>query len=376
MKRRLNVLRVVIGLNQGGVQQGVLNLFRGLDGERFNPIACAIENSGAIGGDIEKAGFEVITLGYRSRFWKTVGALVEVMRDRSIDIVHASSYHPSLYARIAGIRARVPVLISHEHSVYGRKRWHRVGLNRILEPFTQGYVAVSQGVFDHVTDWYHYPPDKIHLIHNGVDVDRFRPKRSRPAAKRQLGLDPDRPVVGMISGLEQPKGHAVFFEAIKKMHHRRSVQWLVVGTGRDERAIQHRAEELGLTDVVHFLGLRRDVPELLNAFDIYVLPTFKEGFANSILEAMAAGCGVVVSDFPSNLEMVQPGINGLITPMGDVARLAEALDLLLTDGERCRQLGTAARDTVENHFSVGRFAEKIMMLYDGCWQHHQNRAVS
>ena len=133
--KRLKILRVVIGLNQGGVQQAVLNLFKGLDKRKFEPIACAIENTGAIGKEIEAAGFEVITLGYKRQPWRTIYALAKLMRDRKIDIVHASSYHPSLYARIAGLLARVPVLISHEHTVFDRKRHQRTLLNRFLSVY-------------------------------------------------------------------------------------------------------------------------------------------------------------------------------------------------------------------------------------------------
>ncbi|MBC8506774.1 MAG: glycosyltransferase, partial [Chloroflexi bacterium] len=170
----INVLRVVIGLNQGGVQQGVLNLCRGLDSSQFKVLACAIENGGAIAREIEEAGSEVIVLGYKRQPVKTILALIRLMRDRDVRIVHASSYHPSLYARIAGILAGVPVRMSYEHVVFDNRRPVRIFLNRLLSGFTQAFTAVGESVAVQVKDWYGYSNSKVYVVHNGVDIKRFQ----------------------------------------------------------------------------------------------------------------------------------------------------------------------------------------------------------
>jgi len=364
----LRILRVVIGLNQGGVQQAVLNLFKGLDKTRFLPIACAIENSGAIGEEIRAAGFEVITLGYRRQPLRTILALAHIMRERRIDIVHASSYHPSFYARIAALLARVPVLISHEHVVFDHKRVQRVLLNKLLAPLTDGFIAVGNAVAQQVLGWYGYPAQKVQVIHNGVDTARFVPPQSRAEAKRKLGLDPERLAVGMICRLDHEKGHRFFFDAVSALDSRFAVQWLVVGTGRGEQQIRQEAEERGVGDAVQFLGLRRDVPDLLAAMDIYVLPTLQEGFPNSLLEAMAAGCAVVASDFPGNLELVQDQQNGLVAPMGDSGVLTDCIEKLLAHEDLRIRLGAEARRHVESTFSIEQNVKKTENFYERLWR--------
>lgn len=365
--KRLKILRVVIGLNQGGVQQAVLNLFNWLDKRKFEPIACAIENTGAIGKEIEEAGFEVITLGYKRQPWRTIYALTKLMLNRKIDIVHASSYHPSFYARIAGLLAGTPVLISHEHVVFTHKRLQRVLFNKLLAPFTDCFIAVGYAVARQVIDWYGYPNSKMEVIHNGVDTSRFTPPVLLKEAKQKVGLDPNRMVVGMICRLDAEKGHRFFFDAVKSLHNRFNAQWLVVGMGRGEAQVMQEAKDRGLGDVVQFLGIRRDVPDLLAAFDVYVLPTLQEGFPNSVLEAMAAGCPVIVSDFPGNLEVVTDGVNGLVVPMRDSVALTRRIEALIADPELRARLGIAARRHIEENFSAMQNAQKTAALYERLW---------
>ncbi len=371
--KRLNILRVVIGLHQGGVQRAVLNLFRHLDRDRFHPIACAIENTGMIGEILEREGFEVIVLGYKRRPLRTVPRLAGLMRDRRIDIVHASSYHPSLYARVAGVVARVPVLISHEHTVYDRRRFHRTVLNRVLAPATDGYIAVGSEVGRQVIEWNGYPASKVEVIYNGVDTNRFRPPTSKEGAKRKVGLDPSTPAVGMVCRLDENKGFPYFFEAVHALRNRRRVQWLVVGTGRREREIRDLAVRQGVGDEIRFLGLRQDVPDWLAAFDVFVSPTLKEGFSNVLLEAMASGCPAVVSDQPGNLEAAEDFRTGLVVPMRDSRLLADRIELLLRDPGLRTRIGRDARRHAEENFSIRRSVEQTMNFYERLWRHGSRR---
>jgi len=367
----INVLRVVIGLNQGGVQQGVLNLCRGLDSNQFKVLACAIENGGAIAREIEEAGSEVIVLGYKRQPVKTIFALIRLMHDRDVRIVHASSYHPSLYARIAGILAGVPVRMSYEHVVFDNRRPVRIVLNRLLSGFTQAFTAVGESVAVQVKDWYGYSNSKVYVVHNGVDIKRFRPSIDRREAKKSLGLDPDQPVVSMISRLDEEKGHRYFFEAVRSISSARDIQWLVVGMGRGEDRVKEQADKAEVQGAIHFLGLRRDIPEILAATDIYAFPTLQEGFPNSLIEAMSSGCAVVASDFAGNLEVARHEHNALIVPMRDSSALADAISRLLNDGQLAERLSSQARTDIERNFSLTAYASKMSGLYKSLLQQRQ-----
>lgn len=374
MERPLNVLYVVIGLNLGGVQQWVLDLCKRLDPKRFRPLVCAIENTGIIGKEIEALGVEVVTLGHRRQTFRTVKALASLMKERQIDILHGVSYHPSLYARIAGLVAGTPVMLTYEPVVYDNRRIQRVLLSRFLDRYTDGYVACSQGVAQQLGEWYGYSQEKVALIYNAVDTEQFKPPASRADAKRKLGFDPERPVVGMVARLDPEKGHRFFFEAIKRLPGYADVQWLVVGSGRAEAEVKEQAKQFGVADQVKFLGTRRDLPDLLGAFDIYVLPTLKEGFPITTLNAMACGCAVVVSNYPANLEAVRNEVNGLVVPMGESMQLAQAMDrLLASEMQRCA-LGDAARRDVLEHFSIERHITLMEAYYQRMWDARRKNA--
>lgn len=373
MKEPLNILRVVIGLNQGGVQQGVLNLCSALDPKKFRLIVVALENGGAVAKEIERSGVaEVIVLGHQREPWKTIPALVRLMRDHRIDIVHASSYHPSLYARIAAIIAGVPVRISYEHSIFTRRRPFRTFFNLLLKTFTHAFTPVGGAVAAQVRDWYGYSADKIHVIHNGVDINLFRRVQDRKAAKSAVGLHPERPVVAMICRLDQEKGHQFFFQSAKKISQTHDCQWLVVGTGREESIVKAQAFELGVGSLIQFWGMRRDIPEILAATDIYVFPTLREGFSNSLLEAMSSGCAVVASDFPANLEAVRDNHNALVVPMRNASAITTAVRSLLDDPHLAHRLSAQARADIERDFSIAAYASKMTNLYTTLWQQRRD----
>jgi glycosyltransferase involved in cell wall biosynthesis len=364
--RPINVLRVVIGLNQGGVQQGVLNLFRGLEPRRFRPIACAIENDGAVGREIAAAGFDVMVLGRRHKGWGIgiVRDLARLIREREISIVHASSYHPSLFARVAGLLARAPILVSHEHTVFPRRRPKRCLYSRLLGRVTDAHIAVSRAVRDQVVSWYRLDPARVRVIHNGVDADRFRPGLPRADAKRRLGLSPETFTLVTTSRLDPENGHRFLFEAVAPLWRARGIRLVVVGTGRGEADVKALAEAHGLTPTVTFTGLRRDIPEILAAADVYVAPVLQTGFSNAVIEAMAMACPVVATDTAGNLETVTDEADALVVPQGDAAAIRQAVIRLADDSGLRDRLGATARETILARFTAGHYVAAVQGLYE------------
>jgi len=360
---------VVVGLTFGGLQEYLLGLFKGIDRKRFRLIACAIENPkpAGVGEEIRDAGFEVICLGMKRKMIKTILELGKIIRARDIDILHAALPYPSFYGRLAGVLYGVPVLVSHAHTAYERKRWNRVIQEKLLSNVTDMHIGVSGVVARQFMECYGIRQDRVRVIYNGVDTKRFSPPSSRADAKRSFGFDPERPVVGIVARPDPVKGHRYFFEAVKLLEGRFNAQYYVAGADPSHPRMRDEAERAGAISLIRFLGARRDVPELLRATDIYVLPTLREGLGISILEAMSACCAVVVSDAPAVLEIVKDGENGFVIPMRDSAALAERIGRLIEDPDLRLRLGAEGRKTVEARFSLEKCIKETTDLYEYLW---------
>lgn len=365
---KIQILRIVIGLNQGGVQQAVLNLSRNIDRTKFNLTVCAIENGGLIANEIKESGVNVIVLGFKRQPIRTILGLIKVIKANKIDIVHASSYHPSLYGRISAIISRVPIIMSYEHVIFDHFRPSRAFFNRILNCFTDAYTPVSKAVSDQVIQWYGYPKNKVYVLYNGVDTTKFSPiSLNALASKNKLGISQRALVISMICRLDLSKGHKYFFEAITKLKKKQNIQCIVVGTGPHEASIIDLAKAYGLDKSIKFLGVRRDIDVCMNATDIFCFPTLQEGFSNVLLEAMSSACPVITSDFPSNLEVIKHRKNGLVVEMKNAGELAKAIQEYIDSPSLRKKMSVAARKTIEKSFSVKAYSNRAEYIYHKLW---------
>ena len=365
-KRKIKIIRVVVGLNQGGVQQMIFNLFKGLDKDIFEPIALAIENSGAIGEDIEREGFRVINLGLQRKslsFIKIISELQRVFAMEKPFIVHGSSYYPSVYSRVAAKFAGVPILVSHEHLMFKTKRPKRQIISHVVSRFTDLHVAVCKSVKEQVIGWYKIPESKVVVVYNGVDTNVFNRTLSIDQAKAKLNMPRDSFIVGYVGRLDPEKGHSYLFQALRKIKEKFKVRCVLVGTGRHEDNIKQLAKNYEIFDITEFLGLRRNIADLLSAMDTFVLPSLQEGFPNALIEAMAVGCSVIATNISGINEAVSDWENGLLVPPGNSDALASAIVLLQSNKEARIKISLAARKMVEEQFSLKKHIKKIEELY-------------
>jgi glycosyltransferase involved in cell wall biosynthesis len=205
------------------------------------------------------------------------------------------------------------------------------------------------------------------LLQNGIDTDRFRMGPPGADARAAVGLDPRRPVVGTIGRLEDRKGHEQLLAALQALSRRANgqrPQGLIVGDGplRDKLAAQARA--LGVADDVRFTGTVTDVRPLLEAMDVFVLPSWAEGMSNALMEAMAAARPVVATAVGGNTEVVADGSTGVLVPPGDPAALASAVGGLLHEPDRASRLAATARTFVTDRFGARARVAELERLYE------------
>jgi glycosyltransferase involved in cell wall biosynthesis len=203
----------------------------------------------------------------------------------------------------------------------------------------------------------------MEVIENGIDLERYDPARDRRAACRLLGLDPSRRYVVCIARFHPVKDHRTLLTAFARVAAvRPDVDLLLAGDGPLRESLQATARELGITGRVRFLGVRDDVPDLLCASDVFALTSVSEAASITLLEAMACGRPVVVTDVGGNPDIVRHGVDGLLAPRGDSQAIADAVLSLLEHPELAAAMGCSGRSRVEATYrlenTIGKYAER------------------
>jgi glycosyltransferase involved in cell wall biosynthesis len=208
-------------------------------------------------------------------------------------------------------------------------------------------------------------PQKLTVIHYGVDVARFSPEMSGEDARRELELAGEVPLVGTVARLDPQKGLSHFLEMAAAVGNRYpDVHFLVVGDGPLRAALEAQARDLGIAQRVHFVGARRDVPRWLAAMSVFVMPSTSEGGPITLLEAMAMARPVVSTPVGLAPEVVQDDVSGLLVPVEDPDSLARAVLGLLDDPVRSARLGGAARDVMVHQMSLEAMTDKVISVYE------------
>lgn len=292
--------------------------------------------------------------------------LARLIRERGVEVIHAHIAHDYLLAATAvGLAGRGRVVLT-RHVLFPLSKVYRVALRRVSR-----VIAVSGAVADSVRSESIFDAADVEVIHNGVDLARFRPNvGAREDARRLLQIGPrDTYLVGMAGHLAPIKGPDEFIRAAAVVASRRDdVTFVVAGedksrSGENRRRIERLIGDLGLGGRVHLQGWVDDVPALLSALDLFVSPSRSEPFGLSIIEAMACGVPVVATKSDGAVEILEDGVTGLLVPLGDHEALAEAICALLNDGRGRAGMAARALEAVRDRFSLERMLTATEQLY-------------
>jgi glycosyltransferase involved in cell wall biosynthesis len=235
---------------------------------------------------------------------------------------------------------------------------------RIAARWTDGLIVMNSEDLARAHRMGFLEGENLFFVHGvGVDIDRFRlSDEATPSLRRELGLGDDEAMVVCVAEFTSTKNHAFLLETWKKLvREDPRAHLLLVGDGRLREVLSKKVASEGVPRV-HFLGYRRDVPQLLRAADIVVLPSRREGLPRAVMEAMAAGKPVVATNVRGSRDLVEDGVTGLLVEVGDVRGLAEALLRLLRDEGLRRGMGQAAQAKVQD-YALDRVLEEMAAIY-------------
>ncbi len=208
------------------------------------------------------------------------------------------------------------------------------------------------------------PAEKIAVIPSGIDFSVFDEIKDRNFLQREFGFADDDFLVGIVAALEDHKGHAYLFQATKIIReHSPKIKLIVVGTGSLRLELESQVHQLGIEDIVFFLGFREDVPRILASLDLFVLSSHLEGLGSSLLDAMASRLPVVATRAGGIPEIVRHGETGLLVPPKDPEALAKAIIELYHDRNLANYLAEKGREYVRRHFSAEAMADRVVDLY-------------
>ena len=350
--RALRVMFVQTDMRVGGAEMITANVIRRLDRRRFAPELCCLKELGALGeslADEIPVHHGLLAGKYDLRVWPRLTGL---LRRRKIDaVITVGAGDKMFWGRLAARYVGVPVVLSALHSTGWPDGVGR--LNQMLTPITDSFIAVAETHGQFLAKNLKIDEGRVAVISNGVDTTRFAPYPDVVAVRRDLGIGPTDPVVGIVAALRPEKNHDLFLAMARQVVNQLpTARFLIIGDGPCHAAIQQRSCELGITEHVMMLGSRDDVPQLLAAMNVFALTSHIEANPVSILEAMSVGRPVVATNVGSIHEAVAEGQTGFLVPPGDADQFAERVLQLLHDPLVCESMGAEARKAVLDDWSI------------------------
>ncbi|MEW4569692.1 glycosyltransferase [Tautonia sp. JC769] len=355
--RPVPVALVITELDVGGAERALVALATGLDRRRWAPSVFALGPEGPLAPALRSAGIPATCLDVNPKAPPlAVARLGRALRAARPRLIQSFLFHANVASRLAAPMAGSPWVIGGLRVAERRQAWH-LTLDRLTAPLGTGSVCVSEGVRRFSLRDGRLDPDRLVVIPNGIDPG---PIDAAVAVDRStLGVPPDALLALFAGRLDAQKDVPTLLDAADRVA-RRCPDWhlAIAGDGPDRPPLMRSDAAARIPgDRLRWLGRRPDVPGLLKAADLLVLPSRWEGMPNVVLEAMAARRAVVASAVEGTEDLVVAGETGWLVPPGDAEALASALIEAAADRRRLQRFGRAGRDRVERHFTIDRVVE-------------------
>jgi len=375
-KRR--VFFLVDSFHFGGTETQAVELACRLDSARYEVTLGCLRKEGPLLAKMDASAVQVIefhpTGGIDSlNGLKQLLRLTFFLHRGGYDIVHTHDLWSNLMGIPAAKMARVPAVICSQRDL-SHDKWYKSRRGRFLrrlQNLSSAILTNAAPIRDGLIQNAGFPPGKVRVIHNGVDVQRFR-TAMRDRERLFAGAGRDKLIVLVGNMRSDVKGHPWLIAAAPKVISRfPQTRFVLVGEGPLQGDFERRVKVLNLQKNFVFLGRRSDIPDVLAACDIAVLPSKSEGMPNAVLEYLAAGRPTVASSVGGNLEVIQDEVTGLLVPAQDSEALAAALIRLLEDERLACKLAIAGQEYLRANFSFEKLVSDIDALYTELLDHRE-----
>lgn len=348
--RPLRIIHAEAATGFGGQEHRIFKEMRAMK-ERGHYLEAICQPDAMLIPRLRDEGFTVheIPMAGTGNFYKGIFQVRRILKRGEYDVLNTHSRRDTLIAGLAGRLAGTPLIVRTRH--LARKPNSLLSYTRIPHRVTTDSEYVRQLLISHGV-----PAQHVETIYTSIDAPKAG---DRKKLRNELSLGAEDIVVGCVAVLRRPKGHQDLLTAMLPLFRQYpTLHFVLVGAGSPVfEELKQMVDQHGVTQQVHFLGRRDDVPDLLGGMDIFALATREEALGTAFIEAGAAGLPVVGTAVGGVPETMEDGVTGLLVPLDDISALTEALHSLIRDSERRRSMGDAGR---QRYWSIGRFTHNIL----------------
>lgn len=308
---------------------------------------------------------------------RTVAAVEAAIRSHRPDLIHVHGRRAALAARLALRRLRqgIPLVYTvHGYPASAFPGSLQPWLERSLRLPGERYITVSAGLREHVIRFWRLPPERVHLVYNGVaglpEAGPTGPAAGPDGLRQELGLAGRVPLLGSVGRLVPEKGYDLLLRALALLSpHPQDLRLVLIGDGPSRIVLNNLARQLGVADRVYWLGHREDVPNLLPSLDLYIQPSRREGLGLAVLEAQAAGRPVIATNVGGLRELVRHGLTGWLVPEPSPEQLAAGIGRVLADPVLAGRLAEGGRrQATHAPFTAEAMLAGTVAVYEAAWR--------
>lgn len=366
MAKKIRLMQITHDLAIGGLQQVIVNLCRTIDKNKFDVSVLCLRDGGEFLDEVEEMNIKVYVLPQKSNGVDYFAFLkvAKILRQENIDIIHTHNTQPFIDGTIGAIFSNTRTLVHTDHARNFPDKKRYMFAEWLMSKYAYKVVGVSEHTSQNLVNYEKISKNKIITIPNGIDESIYNIKINKDNKKKELGIDPSSPVIGLGVRLTQQKGITYLLKAMTSIISAfPDITLLIAGQGESESELKNEAKELGVDKNIRFIGPRMDMPEILKILDLYVLPSIFEGLPMVLLEAMAAGCPIVATDVGGNSMAVIDGKTGVLVETKRPQLLADAIIRLLNDPELRDEYAKNAYERFKAEFTVATMTTRYENLY-------------
>ncbi|MEA1884582.1 MAG: glycosyltransferase family 4 protein [Thermotogota bacterium] len=358
-----------VGLHWGS-EKSLFLLVNHINRNKFSPFVLTV--SGSLQRELKKNNIpysiynsQTLTKKEIIKFISLVFRLVSFIKKEKFNLIHTNDIHSAQYSVLAARLAGVPsVLHIRNTDLAGWLGWK----NKLIFKIASKIIAISRKVKESLLE-IGVAADKIQVIPNAVDLDEFNLDISGKPYRDEIGVADGEFLIGVVGRITPHKGQDIFIQAIPDiLNFFPNAKFTIIGEDTTSNGdfiiqLQQLAAELKLETKVYFSAFKANVPQIMKALDVLVVPSLSEPFGRVVIEAMAAKTPVVASRVGGIPDIIKDGVNGILVPLKNPKAISEAVIRLLSDKDLYYNICQNGRKTVEELFSIPKHVEKVEKLY-------------